>query len=171
MDIKAIIGLGNPGPKFNYTRHNIGFMVLDTLANELHGSWHTSGNLESCEVMINDHKVLLIKPQTFMNSSGLVIPYLNKKGIKPENILVVHDELEIAFSAVKMRQGGSARGHNGLRSLIEACGPDFWRLRMGIGRPADNVSVGDFVLQKFSEDSSLVEQMLQEAIEQIVNQA
>ena len=168
MDIKAIIGLGNPGPKFNYTRHNIGFMVLDALAQEFGGFWQAGNNLESSQVIINDHKILLIKPQTFMNSSGQVVPFLNKKGIKPENILVVHDELEIAFGAVKLRQGGSARGHNGLRSIIEFCGPDFWRLRMGIARPADNTSVGDYVLQKFSENPQLISQMIQAAIDQIV---
>ena len=166
-----IIGLGNPGPKFNYTRHNIGFMVLDALAAEFDATWRaTSQNLEVAELYINDKEILLIKPQTFMNSSGLVIPYLAKKGIKPENILVVHDELEIAFGAVKLRQGGSARGHNGLRSIIEACGPDFWRLRMGIGRPVDNTQVGDFVLQKFSENHELVEQMVQTAVELICDQ-
>jgi PTH1 family peptidyl-tRNA hydrolase len=171
VDIKAIIGLGNPGPKFNYTRHNIGFMVLDCLASEFDSNWRSAnGNLEVAELHINEKDILLIKPQTFMNTSGLVIPYLTKKGIKPENILVVHDELEIAFGAVKLRQGGSARGHNGLRSIIEACGPDFWRLRMGIGRPDDNIQVGDFVLQKFSEERELVDQMLQEAVELICDQ-
>lgn len=170
MEIKAIIGLGNPGPKFNYTRHNIGFMVLDALAAEFDATWRSANNLEIAELCINDQDILLIKPQTFMNSSGLVIPYLNKKGIKPENILVVHDELEIAFGAVKLRQGGSARGHNGLRSIIEACGADFWRLRMGIGRPVDNTSVGDFVLQKFNENRDLVDHMIQEAVELISDQ-
>lgn len=171
MDIQAIIGLGNPGPKFNYTRHNIGFMVLDALAAEFDAAWRSANNnLELCELYINDKNILLIKPQTFMNTSGLVIPYLTKKGIKPENILVVHDELEIAFGAVKLRFGGSARGHNGLRSIIEACGPNFWRLRMGIGRPVDNTQVGDFVLQKFNESPELVNQMTQTAVELICDQ-
>jgi PTH1 family peptidyl-tRNA hydrolase len=169
--IKAIIGLGNPGPKFSYTRHNIGFKVVDELANQFGGSWRSvNSNLELCEVTIQDRNILLLKPQTFMNSSGLVISYLTKKGIKPENILVVHDELEIAFGAIKLRLGGSARGHNGLRSIIEACGLDFWRLRVGIGRPNDHTSVGDFVLQNFSEDPQLVDQMIQLAVSQIIAQ-
>lgn len=168
MDIKAIIGLGNPGPKFNYTRHNIGFMVLDALAAEFDTDFRSANsNLELAELYINDKDILLLKPQTFMNTSGLVIPYLTKKGIKAENILVVHDELEIDFGTVKLRQGGSARGHNGLRSIIATCGPDFWRLRVGIGRPEDNTPVGDFVLQKFSEDRDLVDDMIQTAVEQI----
>lgn len=168
--LKAIIGLGNPGPKFVYTRHNIGFMIVDALANQFFGDWRSvNSNLEACEITINEHKVLLLKPQTFMNTSGLVIPYLTKKGIKPENILVVHDELEIAFGQIKMREGGSARGHNGLRSIIEACGPEFWRLRAGIGRPSDGTTVGDFVLQKFSENSQDVDLMVETALQQIIN--
>jgi peptidyl-tRNA hydrolase, PTH1 family len=165
-----MIGLGNPGSKFSNTRHNIGFMVVESLAKQFHGAWRSANHdLEICEIMIKDQKILLLKPQTFMNASGLVISYLTKKGIKPENILVVHDELEIAFGRVTMRQGGSARGHNGLRSIIEACGPDFWRMRMGIGRPTDSTTVADFVLQNFSEDSELVSQMIELAIKQIIN--
>jgi len=168
--IKAIIGLGNPGPKFSNTRHNIGFMVVDALAQQFNADWRSVNNhLEACDVVVNDQKTLLLKPQTFMNDSGLVISYLTKKGIQPENILVVHDELEIAFGRVTMRQSGSARGHNGLRSIIAACGPDFWRLRMGIGRPADSTTVADFVLQKFSENPEAVSQMVEIAVKQITS--
>lgn len=170
MEIKAIIGLGNPGPKFNFTRHNIGFMVVDALAEQSGVNWQVvNSNLVVTEVDINGHKILLLKPQTFMNSSGLVIPYLSKKGIKPENILVVHDELEIAFGQVKLRQGGSARGHNGLRSIIGVCGPDFWRLRVGIGRPDDSTDIGDYVLQRFSEDTDSIKLLVQKVIDQIIN--
>lgn len=169
MNIQAIIGLGNPGPKFNYTRHNIGFMIVDDLAEQLGASWRSiNNNLELAEVVINDQKLLLLKPQTFMNDSGLVIPYLYKKGIKAENILVVHDELEIAFGQVKLRQGGSARGHNGLRSIIANCGPDFWRLRVGIGRPSDSTPIADYVLQRFSETSDQVKALVDVAIQQIL---
>ncbi len=144
-------------------------MVVDELAQQLAGEWRgVSSNLEVCEVVINEQKILLLKPQTFMNASGLVISYLIKKGLKPENILVVHDELEIAFGRVTVRQGGSARGHNGLRSIIEACGPDFWRMRMGIGRPLDGTSVADFVLQNFSEDPGAVSRMIELAIGEII---
>ena len=80
----------------------------------------------------------------------------------------MHDELEIAFGRVTVRQGGSARGHNGLRSIIEACGPDFWRLRVGIGRPSDSTTVGDYVLQNFSEASELIEKLVQESVNQII---
>src|SRR5437762_14149064 len=99
--IQAIIGLGNPGRQYSFNRHNAGFLVLDVLAHDLGGSWRTKEHMEMAEVMINGTKVLLIKPQTFMNSSGKVIPYLTKQGIKPENILVVHDELELPFGQIK----------------------------------------------------------------------
>jgi peptidyl-tRNA hydrolase, PTH1 family len=150
--VSAIIGLGNPGPKFVHTRHNIGFKVVEALAHKHGGAWHDKDTMELTEIMLNHTNVLLIKPQTFMNSSGRVLPYLLKKGIKPENILVVHDELEKKFGNVSIKFGGSARGHNGLRSIIEAIGTkDFPRLRFGIGRPEDREDVGDYVLRNFSE--------------------
>lgn len=170
-DIKALIGLGNPGPKFVHTRHNIGFKVLDALVNTYAGSWQTKNNMELAELRINDKKVVLIKPQTFMNNSGEVIPFLNKQGIKAENILVVHDELEVPFGKVKSKFGGSAKGHNGLRSIISYCGLDFMRLRVGIGRPEHKEMVGDYVLQSFSELPGEVDALIDQAvvmIEQLV---
>lgn len=167
LDIKAIIGLGNPGPKFYNQRHNIGFRVVDMLAESYHGTWQTKDEMEYVEIMIGDRRMILIKPLTFMNSSGRVIPFLTKKGIKPENILVVHDELEKPFGSLGIKVGGSARGHNGLRSIIAVCGPDFVRLRFGIGRPEKKEQVGDYVLSNFSEDSADVEQYLQNAVDLI----
>ncbi len=164
LDIKVIIGLGNPGPRYYYTRHNIGFRILDTLANRHHLSWQTKSNMEVAIMPFNGKQILLIKPQTFMNDSGKVIPALLKQGIKPENILVVHDELEQPFGVVKMRVGGSARGHNGLKSIISACGDQFARLRFGIGRPLAKEDVPNYVLEKFNEDST----MLDEKINQVV---
>jgi PTH1 family peptidyl-tRNA hydrolase len=95
-----------------------------------------------------------------MNNSGMIVPFLQKKGIKAENILVVHDELELPFGAIKMKIGGSAKGHNGLKSLIEHCGPEFARLRFGIGRPEHRESVPDYVLEDFSEDEGEVERLI-----------
>ncbi|KKP35368.1 MAG: peptidyl-tRNA hydrolase [candidate division TM6 bacterium GW2011_GWF2_32_72] len=155
--IKVIIGLGNPGVKYVCTRHNIGFLVLDELADMFGGKFRTKDNMELAEINIGGKKILLIKPQTFMNNSGQVIPFLNKQGIKPENILVVHDELELPFGKLNFKFGGSAKGHNGLRSIISACGPDYLRLRFGIGRPEDRISVGDYVLQPFTETDLEVE--------------
>ena len=162
--IKAIIGLGNPGPRFHGTRHNIGFMVVDALAERYHGSWQKKDDMELAQIRINDHPLLLIKPQTFMNASGRVIPFLSKKGIRAENLLVVHDELEKPFGSLAIRMGGSARGHNGLRSIIGVLGPDFLRLRFGIGRPDRKEEVSDYVLQRFDVDQNELADRVQEAV-------
>ena len=165
--IRAIIGLGNPGSKFTYTRHNIGFRIVDELAKRYGGIWREKDNMEFSEIRIDDHPVLLIKPQTFMNSSGQVVPFLTKKGIKPEEILVVHDELELPFGSVKHKVGGSHKGHNGLRSIADAIGREFQRIRYGIGRPEIKEQVGDYVLEKFSVDIGEVEVYIDQAIEMI----
>lgn len=158
--IKAIIGLGNPGPRYQKTRHNIGFMVLDALAEYYQAIWHKKNEL-MLEAVIKpaDTEILLIKPLTSMNLSGKVISYLQKQGIKAENILVVHDELELPFGTVKTKTGGSAKGHNGLKSIIEYTGPYFHRLRVGIGRPANRENVPDYVLSPFSRGED-VEQVI-----------
>jgi len=147
--IAVIIGLGNPGPKYHFTRHNIGFLFLDYLADSGGASWRSSGQALVATVTLNNREVLLIKPQTFMNSSGAVWPLIAKKGIKPEQVLVAHDELEKKFNTFQIRLGGSARGHNGLRSLIAATGENFWRLRLGVDRPEDKNIVPDYVLASF----------------------
>jgi len=170
LDIKAIIGLGNPGPNYYYTRHNIGFRVLDELAKAYGISWQTKDNQEIASLLKDGKKILLIKPQTFMNSSGKVIPSLLKQGIKAENILVVHDELEQPFGNLKIRVGGSARGHNGLKSIIAACGDQFARLRFGIGRPTFKEDVPNYVLEKFKENPDDLEHLIQKAVHMIEEQ-
>jgi len=168
LDIKAIIGLGNSGPKYERTRHNIGFRIVDQLAQRYGSSWQKKGIMEIAPIMIGDTKILLVKPQTFMNNSGNVIPLLAKQGIKAENILVVHDELEKPFGNLSFRIGGSARGHNGLRSLIQACGPDFARLRFGIGRPEQKEEVGDYVLRNFlPAEQQELERLIDDAADMI----
>lgn len=165
--IKAIIGLGNPGKKFERTRHNIGFRVLEALCDAHNCSWHTVNNMEHATIRLYDGgpEVHLIKPQTFMNNSGLVIPFLQKKGIKPEQIIVVHDELEKKFGDISLKLSGSAKGHNGLRSIIGMIGQDFWRIRCGIGRPTERDEVGDFVLSPFTLQE---EQAIPLMIEQVL---
>lgn len=150
--LQAIIGLGNPGPRFYNHRHNIGFRILDELADHYTASWSSKNKHEEATVMINGKKILLIKPQTFMNDSGEIIPYLSKQGIKEDNILVIHDELELPYTKVQLRKGGSARGHNGLKSIIQFLGKEFWRLRVGIGRPENKEMVPDYVLSNFTQD-------------------
>ena len=167
FDIKAIIGLGNPGPKYVLNRHNIGFLIVDQLADRYNASWDSKPNMEVATVNINDKNILLIKPQTFMNDSGKVIPFLQKKGIKTENILVVHDELEFPFGKIRIRQGGSARGHNGLRSIIEHCGKEFVRLGFGIGRPPLKEMVSKHVLSNFTESNEALEEHIYQAVDMI----
>jgi PTH1 family peptidyl-tRNA hydrolase len=163
-DIKVIIGLGNPVKQYEYTLHNIGFLVVDTLADKHAVNWQSRDNMLHATIMLCGKKIILIKPQTFMNNSGAVASWLTKQGIKPENMLVIHDELEKPYAKVTIRIGGSARGHNGLRSLIQACGPDFIRLRCGIGRPERKEEVGDYVLEKFNEPTHDIAHMIDRAI-------
>jgi PTH1 family peptidyl-tRNA hydrolase len=165
--IKAVVGLGNPGAQYGHNRHNIGFQVLDLLANRYGVEWHDKEKLEYADIHIADRPIVLIKPQTFMNSSGEIMPFLRKKGIDPESILVVHDELEKPFGKLAIRLGGSHRGHNGLRSLIGFCGGDFWRLRFGVGRPDDKAHVSQYVLSNFTESQEEINQLIDQAIEMI----
>jgi peptidyl-tRNA hydrolase, PTH1 family len=164
MNIKAIIGLGNPGPKFSKTRHNIGFRVVEALAEKYGGNWRTQGNKEIAEIALQNQQVLLVKPQTFMNNSGEAITGLSQKGIKPEHVVVVHDELELPFGQVKSKTGGSAKGHNGLKSIIEYIGDAFHRIRCGIGRPLERDQVPDYVLAPFKESTEAVEEMILNAV-------
>lgn len=162
--IKVIIGLGNPGPRFLKTRHNIGFRVLDALVEKHHGSWKNQGNQEIAKISLDGHEVVCIKPQTFMNNSGEVLPPLSKQGVKPEHIVVVHDELELPFGSIKTKVGGSAKGHNGLKSIISYVGDAFHRLRVGISRPDNRDDVPDYVLKPFSESATDVEQVIEQAV-------
>lgn len=166
-EVKAIMGLGNPGPKFAFTPHNIGFLVVDQLADEQQAVWHEKQNMFQARIQLQDHDLLLIKPQTFMNDSGKVLSILVKQGIKLENILVVHDEIDFEFGKVAIKDGGSARGHNGLRSLIAHAGQDFLRVRCGVGRPNNLEDVGDFVTALFIQSKQDVEQLIDRAIEKI----
>ena len=170
--IRAIIGLGNPGPKFIKTRHNIGFLVLDEFAKENNCLFQEKklspnsiptliSNFES-----NNQNIELLKPLTFMNDSGKVIPYLLKKGIKPAEIIVVHDELEKKTGTVSSRIGGSARGHNGLKSIINFGAGECWRIRCGIDRPANKDDVPEYVLSNFLPLEN-VNELINSAIKEI----
>jgi len=162
--IKVIIGLGNPGRQYQRTRHNIGFLVLDALGDKYNAHWEAKKDMEVTEIVINNEKVILVKPQTFMNSSGRVIPSVLKQGLKVENLLVVHDELEKPFGKIDLKMGGSHRGHNGLRSIIEFCGANFMRLRFGIGRPDSREDVSDYVLSNFVEKREEVDNLIDQSI-------
>lgn len=172
--IKAIIGLGNPGQQYAKNRHSIGFRIADELIQKYNTSWRLTGEMALAEIQVptptGQQTIIVIKPQTYMNSSGRVIPFLQKKGIKPEEILVIHDELEKEFGKLHIRQGGSARGHNGLKSLIVALGENFWRLRFGVGRPADKADVPNYVLTNFSStEEATLPTLVEQACTNIIN--
>lgn len=164
---KVLIGLGNPDTKYTYTRHNAGFRVVDAVAATYGGHWQYMDGKEVATVTIKGHPILLVKPLTYMNNSGDVVPFLKKKGITPEDILVIHDELEKPFGKLAIKIGGSARGHNGLRSLIERWGTsEFARLRFGIDRPVSREEVPNYVLERF-ENPTEVEHCIADAVRMI----
>jgi PTH1 family peptidyl-tRNA hydrolase len=163
----AFIGLGNPGPMYSKNRHNIGFMVLDAFAQKHHATWKVEREYATAEVAGNGYVALLVKPLTGMNNSGIIKSLLKKRNILLQNSIVVHDELEIPFGKITLKQGGSARGHNGLRSIIAACGADFYRLRFGIGRPENRENVPDYVLSNFTESKEQLQQLIETAVEKL----
>jgi PTH1 family peptidyl-tRNA hydrolase len=152
MAVKLIVGLGNPGPRYQWTRHNAGFMVLDRLSH-LAGIPVAKKGFSGLigEGFWQGHRLILLKPQTFMNLSGRSLAEIARfHKILSEEIIVVHDDLDIPFGRVRLKKGGGHGGHNGLRSILSVFGTgDFIRLRIGIGRPVRG-DVVDYVLQPFS---------------------
>lgn len=139
----AVVGLGNPGRSYERTRHNAGYLVVDELARRYGGTWRKKKRAEVAEISIGPQNVTLVKPTTYMNDSGSA---LIAHG--PKNLTVVHDELDLPRGDVRVKVGGGAGGHNGLRSTIQSIGPDFTRVRIGIGRPEpdSHLTVTDFLL-------------------------
>ena len=148
-----LTGLGNPGPQYALNRHNIGFMVVDTIAQNYNfPAFKAKFNAFISEGKIGSHKVILCKPLTFMNRSAQALsPLMNFYKVNLENLYVVHDDLDLVFSRLKIKQGGGAGGHNGLTSLDQALGKDYWRLRLGIGHPGHASAVSNYVLSNFSK--------------------
>lgn len=165
--IRAIIGLGNPGRQYYHHRHSIGFRIVDALAKKHGATWHSKDGMDVAEIATAHGKVLLVKSHTFMNESGLVIPAITKRGITAEEILVVHDELELPSCVIKVKKGGSHRGHNGLKSIMARIGDAFTRLRFGIDRPEIKEHVAEYVLSAFDENATIIEEKIQEAIAMI----
>ena len=155
-DAWLIVGLGNPGPEYEKTRHNIGQMVLDELAKEVGGSFkkHSKASAVVVEGRLGfgGPKVILMKSLGYMNTSGGPVSAIAKfYGIDPDHIIVVHDELDIPFDTIKLKIGGGEGGHNGLRDITKALGTkDYYRVRTGIGRPPGRMDTADFVLKPFS---------------------
>ena len=145
----AIVGLGNPGPKHAADRHNAGFWFVDRLAAANGGRFRDEGWLSGalCQVTMGGRAVRLVKPATYMNRSGQCVrKLLDYYQIAAENLLVVHDEVDLPPGSARLKVGGGHGGNNGLRDIIATCGPDFHRLRLGIGHPGHKDDVADYVL-------------------------
>ena len=153
--MKLIAGLGNPGAEYQRTRHNAGFWFVDELARSSGASWRRESKLQ-CElarVRVTDVDVWLMKPQTFMNRSGAAVLAMSTfYRIPPAELLVVHDDIDLPPGAVRLKQGGGHGGHNGVRDVIANLGPDFWRMRLGVGHPGEKDQVLDAVLSRASSD-------------------
>lgn len=157
VPIKLVVGLGNPGEEYDRTRHNAGFHVVDLLA-ERHGGryWKSLKGAMVAEVTIDGERVWLAKPQSFMNASGgPAAKVAAELGLEPAQVLVVHDELDIPDGDVRVKDGGGAGGHRGVRSIIDKLGTrDFPRVRVGIGRPPGSMDPVDFVLKPLKGEAS-----------------
>lgn len=155
----AVIGLGNPGLKYRGTRHNVGFDAIDALAKRNNISISKIKHKAIYgETNINGEKVLFIKPQTYMNNSGMTVLDVQKfYKIPIENIIVIYDDIDIDVGSLRIRKKGSGGSHNGMRSIIYHLQNDnFPRVRIGVGRPKNNEDLADYVLNKFSKDDRIV---------------
>ncbi|WP_456402667.1 aminoacyl-tRNA hydrolase [Persephonella sp.] len=170
--IKAVIGLGNPGKKYENTRHNIGFMVVDVVAPILKCGKKKIEKCFSHIYICEDKDIILAKPQTFMNNSGVAVKnILEDYNLTPEEILVIYDDLDLPLGTVKLKKKGSSGGHRGVQSIIENIRTEeFPRIKVGIGRPPNKNQVVDYVLSPFSkEEEILVDKILQHTANCVVN--
>jgi peptidyl-tRNA hydrolase, PTH1 family len=169
-----VAGLGNPGREYERTRHNAGWLVLDELARRHGGSWRSKFSGSLAEVRVGDARVALLKPETYMNESGRSLGAAARFfKAEPEQVLVVHDDVDLETGRLQARAGGGLAGHNGLRSLAQHLGSqDFLRLRIGVGRPGrgDRRSVADWVLSPFApgDDAEALVSRSADAVETIV---
>lgn len=146
---RIVVGLGNPGPEYEHTRHNAGFLVVDLLGENLRASyWKDEAGSKTAVVRFGDDDLVLAKPQTFMNVSGKAIVKLaSAYGASAEEIIIVHDDIDLAAGVVRAKRGGGHGGHNGLRSITEQLGTDVYpRVRLGVGRPPGRMDAADWVL-------------------------
>ncbi|MBN1754725.1 aminoacyl-tRNA hydrolase [bacterium] len=149
MGIVSIIGLGNPGAEYTKTRHNIGFMIVEAVARKYDLKWHKAGNYSFAKLIRAGRSVLLVKPMTFMNNSGIAVKTIcSKFNFIPEEILIIMDDINLPFDQFRIRERGSDGGHNGLASIIDELNSDnIPRFRIGVGAPLDDAV--DHVLGEF----------------------
>jgi len=168
--IKLIAGLGNPGKDYQAHRHNAGFWLIESLAKNMDSKFSSQSKFfgETAICLIGTNRVRLLKPKTFMNNSGQSVKALSSYySIEPEEILVIHDDLDLTPGSVKIKMGGGHGGHNGLKDTINALNTnEFYRLRLGIGHPGSKNEVVDFVLHPPGKtDLALIEQAIKEAMD------
>ena len=169
-----VAGLGNPGQRHERDRHNIGWMVVDELGRRHAASFRSKFNGRIADVRIEDHRLALLEPETYMNDSGRAIGAAARfYKVEPADVLVVHDDVDLEFGRLQARAGGGLAGHNGLRSIAQVLGtPDFVRMRVGVGRPGrgDPRDVADFVLSPFEaqEDRDGIVARAADAVEVVV---
>jgi len=167
-NLSIIAGLGNPEDKYERTLHNAGFRFVDALACKYGGEFRHEKKFdaECCKISISGNEVWLVKPQSFMNLSGgptrAVLDYYR---LSPKHLLVAHDEIDLPPGTVRLKQGGGHGGHNGIRDVIQHCGADFMRLRIGVGHPGEKTQVTGYVLKRASADiEAAVEKNVDEAM-------
>lgn len=151
--MKLFVGLGNPGAKYAHNRHNIGFMAVDRIAED-HGfsPWKSKFQGRLSEGRLGSEKIVLLKPETFMNLSGQSVgEAMRFFKLTPEDIVVFHDEIDLAPAKIRVKQGGGHAGHNGLRSIHQHIGPDYGRVRLGVGHPGHKDAVPRYVLHDFAK--------------------
>ena len=161
--VRLIVGLGNPGAEYERTRHNAGCWALDEIARDIGANGFSADKKMKAEVAsanVDGRKIWLLKPQTYMNCSGQSVgPFARFHDIRPEEVLVLHDELDLLPGQLRVKLGGSSGGHNGLKDIQAALGtPDYWRLRIGIGHPRSlqlNQGVADFVLHRPRQEEQI----------------
>jgi peptidyl-tRNA hydrolase, PTH1 family len=171
--VKLVVGLGNPGKKYERTRHNLGFLVVDHIARQN----QVTIKKKLCDALIgewvnNGERILLVKPQTYMNRSGeSVEALLDHFRATPGDLNVIYDDLDLAFGRLRIRPGGRAGGHRGVLSIMESlAGAQFYRVRVGIGRPPDGVDAVDFVLEPFSsQEVKQLDELVSRASEAVVS--
>lgn len=173
--MKLIVGLGNPGTKYAGNRHNIGFMALDRVASD-HGfsPWRSKFQGQVSEGRFGSDKVILLKPETFMNLSGQSVgEAMRFHKLEPADVIVFHDEIDLAPAKVRVKTGGGHAGHNGLRSIHSHIGPDYDRVRLGVGHPGHKDAVPGFVLRDFAKaDQDWLDDVLRgisDGVEKLVN--
>ncbi len=148
-----IVGLGNPGSQYAFSRHNTGFLFLDKLAEKFNVTFQSKDFLSFCKFQCNDSMVFLLKPQTYMNLSGKAVGFVKSfYKINTENIIVFHDDIDLEFARCKFKFAGSNGGHNGLKDIDKFLSNQYWRFRFGVGRPSNSDNVASYVLSDFSLD-------------------